>query len=53
MVVTRSRGVGSQRDAVNAQYSEYCVQQCCIVTIRLTKRLDLSYSNHKKEMIMM
>ena len=36
----------------NAQYGEYR-QQCCIMIIKLAKRLDLNYSHHKKEMIIM
>ena len=36
----------------NAQYSEYG-QQCCIIITKRTKSLDLSYANHKKEMIIM
>lgn len=36
----------------NAQYTEYG-QQCYTITTKLTKKLDLSYTNHKKEMITM
>ena len=34
----------------NAQYSEYR-QQYCVIIIKFAKRLDLNYSNHWKQMI--
>ena len=34
----------------NTQYNEYR-QQYCVIIIKLAKRLDLSYSNHWKQII--
>lgn len=36
----------------NAQYSKYS-EQFCIIVIQLARRLDLNYSNPRKEIIIM